>query len=200
MNTFYPNSDFAAHFGNFSPNRDWSTTTKIISPHNCIQHIDAMHLCPKLDAKTRMILFFTSARTTQWFFYWLPYLYDSNQFDNPRNSSTQPRVDGLTNSNSSTLKTLAPGSISMKLIRQPDNPTTLARIECQRPQSTKASPCCFINQQQHHHQKQQQQQQQIIIILFNNDRQHFLFLPPPANIVDCPTTTNNKQQQQQHYF
>ena len=127
MHAFHPSSDFAAHFGNLSPNprtRDWSTTTKIVSPHNCIQHIEAMHLYPKLGAKTRMILFFTSARTTQWFFYWLPYLFCWNQFVNPRNSSTQPRVDGLTNSNSSTLKTLAPGSISMKLIRQPDNPTT----------------------------------------------------------------------------
>ncbi len=120
-------SDFAVHFGNFSPNplpRDWSTTTKIVFLHNRIQHDDVMHLCPKLDAKTRMILFFTSARTTQWFFYWLPYISFWNQFVNPRNSSSQPRVDGLTNSNSSTLKTLAPGSISMKLIRQPDNPTT----------------------------------------------------------------------------
>ena len=54
-------SDFAVHFGNFSPNpraRDWSTSTKIVFLHNCIQHIVEMHLCPKLDAKTRMILFF----------------------------------------------------------------------------------------------------------------------------------------------
>ena len=127
MNAFYLNSDFAAHFGNFSPNppqRDWSTTTKIVFLHKCIQHIEAMHLYPKLDANTRMILFFTSARTTYFEFYWLPYFYNSNQFDNPRNSTTQPRVAGLSNSNSTTLKILAPGSISMKLIRQPDNPTT----------------------------------------------------------------------------
>ncbi|CAM9516352.1 unnamed protein product [Heterosigma akashiwo] len=71
-------SDFAVHFGNFSPNpraRDWSTSTKIVFLHNCIQHIEKMHLYPKLGAKTRMILFFTSARTTQWCFYWAPNLY-----------------------------------------------------------------------------------------------------------------------------
>ena len=127
MHAFHPSSDFAAHFGNFSLNprpRDWSTTTKIVSPHDCIQHIEAMHQYPKLDAKTRMILFFTSARTTQWFFFWLPHLFYSNQFDNPRNSTTQPRVAGLSNSNSTTLKILTPGSISMKLIRQPDNPSS----------------------------------------------------------------------------
>ena len=50
MHAFHPSSEFPAHFGNFSPNprqRDWSTTTKIVSPHNCIQHIEAMHLNPK---------------------------------------------------------------------------------------------------------------------------------------------------------
>ena len=45
MHAFHPSSDFAAHFGNFSPNprpRDWSMTTIIVSPHIRIQHIDGI--------------------------------------------------------------------------------------------------------------------------------------------------------------
>ena len=133
MHAFHPSSDFAAHFGNFSPHprpRDWSTTTKIVSPHDCIQHIEAMHLYPKLDAKTRMILFFTSARTTQWFFYWLPYVLilksirQPSQFVNPAQGW---RVDEFELVNPQNTGSRVYINEINSTTRQPDNPSTRPR-------------------------------------------------------------------------
>ena len=134
MHAFHPSSDFAAHFGNFSPNpgpRDWSTTTKIVSPHDCIQHIEAMHLCPKLDAKTRMILFFYFGQNNTIVLLLAPIsillksIRQPSQFVNPAQGW---RVDEFELVNPQNTGSRIYINEINSTTRQPDNPSTRTRI------------------------------------------------------------------------